>query len=77
MNIKSCHHTGDHLHAQSKRREFSGAVYHVTSRGNVRQDIIRDDQDRTHFPPNQVSFAGNKLIFKPGGVLWPHQAKVF
>ncbi len=28
------------------RIEFAGAVYHVTSRGNARQDIVRDDVDR-------------------------------
>ncbi len=26
--------------------EFPGAIYHVTSRGNARQDIVRDDADR-------------------------------
>ena len=26
-----------------------GAVYHVTSRGNARQDIVRDDRDRMQF----------------------------
>jgi putative transposase len=31
------------------RLEYPGAVYHVTSRGNVRQDIVRDDRDRTLF----------------------------
>lgn len=29
--------------------EFLGAVCHVTSRGNVRQDIVLDDRDRTQF----------------------------
>ena len=31
------------------RIEFSGAVYHVTSRGNARQDIFLDNQDRDTF----------------------------
>ncbi len=31
------------------RLEFSGAVYHVTSLGNARQDIVFDDRDRTQF----------------------------
>jgi len=31
------------------RIEFSGAVYHVTSRGNARQHIYRDNEDREHF----------------------------
>jgi len=32
--------------ARSLRVEFAGAIYHVTSRGNARQDIVRDDADR-------------------------------
>ena len=31
------------------RIEFRGAVYHVTSRGNTRQAIFRDDIDRIDF----------------------------
>lgn len=31
------------------RLEFPGAVYHVTSRGNARQDIFLDDSDRERF----------------------------
>jgi REP element-mobilizing transposase RayT len=31
------------------RIEYEGAVYHVTSRGNARQDIFIDDLDRTAF----------------------------
>ena len=31
------------------RIEFGGAVYHVTSRGNTRQAIFRDDIDRNDF----------------------------
>ena len=31
------------------RIEFPGAVYHVTSRGNARQKIYRDDHDREQF----------------------------
>jgi REP element-mobilizing transposase RayT len=29
------------------RIEFEGAIYHVMSRGNARQKIVRDDDDRT------------------------------
>jgi putative transposase len=29
------------------RIEFEGAIYHVMSRGNARQDIVHDDEDRT------------------------------
>jgi putative transposase len=35
--------------ARPLRIEFSGALYHVTSRGNARQDIYLDDQDREVF----------------------------
>ena len=35
--------------ARPLRLEYPGAVYHVTSRGNARQDIVVDDQDRTLF----------------------------
>jgi hypothetical protein len=31
------------------RIEFSGTVYHVTSRGNARQKIYRNDEDREAF----------------------------
>lgn len=32
--------------ARPLRIEFSGALYHVTSRGDAREDIFRDDRDR-------------------------------
>ena len=35
--------------ARPLRIEFPGAVYHVTSRGNARQDIFIDDEDRGSF----------------------------
>jgi putative transposase len=35
--------------ARPLRLEYPGAVYHVTSRGNARQDIVVDDRDRTLF----------------------------
>jgi putative transposase len=31
------------------RLEFPGAIWHVTSRGNERRDIYRDDADRRRF----------------------------
>jgi putative transposase len=31
------------------RIEFSGALYHVTARGNRQEDIFLDDQDRVSF----------------------------
>jgi len=35
--------------ARPLRIEFPGAVYHVTSRGNARRKIYRDDEDREAF----------------------------
>lgn len=35
--------------ARPLRIEYEGAVYHITSRGNARQDIFLDDNDRTKF----------------------------
>lgn len=35
--------------ARPLRIEYEGAVYHVTSRGNARERIFRDDEDRTGF----------------------------
>ena len=32
--------------ARSLRMEFDGAIYHVTSRGNAREDIFDDGEDR-------------------------------
>ena len=35
--------------ARPLRLEYPGAVYHVTSRGNARRKIYRDEEDRTSF----------------------------
>ena len=35
--------------ARPLRIEFAGALYHVTARGNARQDIYADDADRRQF----------------------------
>ena len=35
--------------ARALRILFSGAIYHVTSRGNAKQDVYIDDNDRTLF----------------------------
>ena len=40
---------GSRLMARPLRLEFPGAAYHVTSRGNARQDIVADDRDRTEW----------------------------
>ncbi len=31
------------------RREFAGAIYHLMNRGDRREDIFRDEQDRRIF----------------------------
>lgn len=35
--------------ARPLRIEFAGALYHITSRGNARENIYQDDVDRTVF----------------------------
>lgn len=35
--------------ARPLKIEFSGALYHINSRGNARQDIFADDEDRKDF----------------------------
>lgn len=35
--------------ARPLRLEFCGALYHVTARGNRREDIYETPQDRTQF----------------------------
>ncbi|SCZ65157.1 REP-associated tyrosine transposase [Thiohalomonas denitrificans] len=35
--------------ARPLRLEFEGAVYHITARGNARQDIFLDEEDRQQF----------------------------
>jgi putative transposase len=35
--------------ARALRLEFAGALYHLTSRGNRREDIYEDDIDRVAF----------------------------
>ena len=37
------------LMARPLRLEFAGALYHITSRGDRREDIYRDDGDRTQW----------------------------
>ena len=53
IGVRSCNPTTDPLDsspmARPLRIEYPGAVYHVTSRGNARQDIVADDQDRIAF----------------------------
>lgn len=49
--------------ARSVRIEYSGCVYHITSRGIERRDIYQDDKDRSYF----LRYLGN--VFKLYGVL--------
>jgi REP element-mobilizing transposase RayT len=35
--------------SRSLRLEFAGALYHVSARGNAREDMFRDDGDRATF----------------------------
>ncbi|MFT5259640.1 MAG: putative transposase [Gammaproteobacteria bacterium] len=32
--------------ARPLRIEYAGAIYHITSRGDRREDIVLDDEDR-------------------------------
>ena len=50
------------------RLEFEGAIYHVMTRGNARQDIVQDDDDRNRLlidlePPGSAAAAGELLAF--------------
>ena len=50
--VRSCNHTAVSYPvrmARPLRLEFPGAVYHLTSRGNARQEIYRDEMDRETF----------------------------
>jgi len=44
--------------ARPLRIEFPGAVYHITSRGNERKAIFRDDQDRKMFLEDEIMGSG-------------------
>jgi putative transposase len=35
--------------SRSSRLEFAGALYHITSKGERREDIYEDDTDRASF----------------------------
>ena len=53
--------------ARPLRIEFPGAVYHITSRGNERKAIFRDDQDRKMFLEDEIMAAIQTL----GNVFFP------
>jgi putative transposase len=48
--------------SRALRVEFPGAVYHVTSRGNFRQEIFHDDDDRQTFL-NKVQASAERYGF--------------
>ena len=48
------------------RLTFAGAVYHLTSRGNARQTIVRDDTDRITFLATLA-----QVIDRMAGVVMP------
>ena len=52
--------------ARPLRLEFPGAVYHVTSRGNARQNIVADDQDWLQL----VSLGNKKGVLYLGSENW-------
>ena len=49
------------------RIEFPGAVYHVTSRGNARQKIYREDYDREQFLSTLAHVIGRWAHTQAGG----------
>ena len=44
--------------ARPLRLEFAGALYHITARGNAKQEIFLDDDDRTKF----LSLLGQEVL---------------
>ncbi len=54
--------------ARPLRLEFPGALYHVTARGNARQDLFLDDEDRQQF----LAVLAHYLTFY--NQFWPHRA---
>ncbi len=52
--------------ARPLRLEIPVAVYHLTARGNARQDIFLDDQDRAGF----LALLGREIIQQQAGS-WP------
>lgn len=40
--------------ARPLRIEFASVLYHITARGNAREDIYLDDEDRTSFYPSSI-----------------------
>ncbi|MDM8540259.1 transposase [Desulfococcaceae bacterium HSG9] len=44
------------------RIEYKGGLYHLLSRGNVRKDIFKDDQDRFAFSDVTGETAENYVV---------------
>ena len=55
--------------ANPLRIEFAGALYHVTSRGDRREAIFEDDEDREAFLRVCAEAVNVKLV-----VAWTHAA---
>ena len=55
--------------ARPLRMEYSGAFYHVTSRGNEQKDIFKSDVDREKF----LSYLGNDIGVRPTHLHTPRQ----
>jgi len=51
--------------ARPLRIEFPGAIYHVMSRGNARQEIFRDERDYGRFLEG-IEAAVEKFHFEVG-----------
>jgi len=48
--------------ARHLRLEYEGAIYHITSRGNERSDIFRDDYDKERFLKKLGEIAGEHHV---------------
>ena len=55
--------------ARPLRISYPGAVYHVTARGNDRQAIVRDDDDRQRFVRTLVETVENYQVLCHAWVL--------
>ena len=66
---RPAHRQTSHAHAMPRRLriEFEGAIDHVMTRGNARQNIVHDDDDRTrllgHLERTVLRFGWELLAF--------------
>lgn len=49
------------------RTEFAGALYHITSRGDRREDIYEDDEDRQSFLTVVAGVCDTLAAYRSGG----------